>query len=587
MCDPIHVAVCSDSSESNENVFCNPAYELEGQGLESFKTLPPSASPGPVGQPVAGLCCGLSPVCVLHQKVTERSCKLLLMSAALLFLLATLGSALTHLFLQMTSLRVKGQTLVINHPHLLNSEGNSTVLPAGPPNISEWNNTATSQPSGCGGLLSDPEGSFSSPNHPGYYPHNLLCTWVIHVLPPALVQIRVSYLNMEGPQPCLFDWLEVQEQTEQGSRSLRFCGNVAPATVNTNSSTVWVTFHSDGSITSGGFTVQYRAVLPGQKSCYKQELMCDSGLCLLPVSVCDGRPNCHDQTDEANCNHEYIECGGQKSGPHGSLSSPNHPKPYPNHELCIWYITVEEGQVITLSFRNFSLETQDVCDFDYVEVYDSYDTGSGRILGRFCGSTSPPDLTSSGPHMTVVFVADDEVTDSGFTVTYQASSVGQKTCSPNQFVCSTGECLQPNWLCDGWNDCPDREDEENCGNSTNPSLTSSCELIAVSMCQGLNYNVTSLPNIWLSITDQKEAATLLQQYQVLMELPCFAPLQRLVCGIFLPECVPQGGVLYPCRSVCSTAQAQCSHTLERLSFSWPFNCDLLPDSEDQMDCSLP
>lgn len=52
-------------------------------------------------------------------------------------------------------------------------------------------------------------------------------------------------------------------------------------------------------------------------------------------------------------------------------------------QLCIWYITVEEGQVITLSFRNFSLETQDVCDFDYVEVYDSYDTGSGRILGRY------------------------------------------------------------------------------------------------------------------------------------------------------------------------------------------------------------
>lgn len=52
-------------------------------------------------------------------------------------------------------------------------------------------------------------------------------------------------------------------------------------------------------------------------------------------------------------------------------------------QLCIWYITVEEGQVITLSFRNFSLETQDVCDFDYVEVYDSYNTGSGRILGRY------------------------------------------------------------------------------------------------------------------------------------------------------------------------------------------------------------
>lgn len=33
--------------------------------------------------------------------------------------------------------------------------------------------------------------------------------------------------------------------------------------------------------------------------------MCDSGRCLLPVSVCDSHPNCHDQTDEANCSHKH------------------------------------------------------------------------------------------------------------------------------------------------------------------------------------------------------------------------------------------------------------------------------------------
>lgn len=53
-----------------------------------------------------------------------------------------------------------------------------------------------------------------------------------------------------------------------------------------------------------------------------------------------------------------------------------------SHQSCIWYISVEEGHVITLSFKNFSLETQDVCEFDYVEVHDSADTGAGRVLGR-------------------------------------------------------------------------------------------------------------------------------------------------------------------------------------------------------------
>lgn len=76
-------------------------------------------------------------------------------------------------------------------------------------------------------------------------------------------------------------------------------------------------------------------------------------------------------------------------------------------------------------------------------------------------------------------------------------------------------------------------------------------------------------------------------FQVLMELACFEPLRRLLCGMFLPQCSPQGGILQPCRSVCSSAEQQCSQALDLFSFSRPFNCHLLPDSQDPMECSLP
>ncbi|KAM4627312.1 membrane frizzled-related protein [Polymixia lowei] len=593
MSDLTQVAVYSDSCDIYKNVFCNPAFELDGEQedrVEGFRTT--SSTPEPIKPPAASR--GLLGVCLMRLRGSGCSWGVVLVSAAVLLLVAALGLALVLILTQIQGQTVDGELLSTNPLDLLNGVRVSHSPPTVLGNSSQMSSTAAPQPdryptaeTRCGGVLTDSEGSFSSPNHPGSYPPDSLCVWVIRVQQPALIQIHISSLNVEGPSPCLFDSLEVREQTDQSSVVTRFCGNVAPPTVNTNSSTVWVTFRSDSSIAGSGFTAQYRAIPPEHKSCSREEFMCDSGRCLLPVSVCDGQPNCHDQSDEASCNHKHKECGGQQTEPYGYLASPNHPKPYPHQQLCTWRISMEEGHVIQLSFRNFSLETQDVCEFDYVEVHDSADTGAGRVLGRFCGTSLPPDLTSSGPQMTVVFVADEGVADSGFNATYQAVSVADRTCGPSQFTCSTGQCLHREWLCDGWNDCSDGADEEGCDNSTYPAFTSSCEFIEVEMCQGLSYNLTSFPNIWLSIADQREAATLLRQYRVLMELACFEPLRRLVCGMFLPHCSPQGGVLQPCRSVCSSAEQQCSQALDLFSFSWPFNCHLLPDSQDPMECALP
>ena len=69
-------------------------------------------------------------------------------------------------------------------------------------------------------MLSDAEGSFSSPNHPGSYPPDTLCVWVIRVPPPQVVQVHVSSLSVEGPSPCLFDWLEVTERGNQAAAAV-------------------------------------------------------------------------------------------------------------------------------------------------------------------------------------------------------------------------------------------------------------------------------------------------------------------------------------------------------------------------------
>lgn len=68
----------------------------------------------------------------------------------------------------------------------------------------------------CGGTLHGPEGSFSSPNHPGPYPPHALCIWHIEVAAGMAIQLTMDAFSVEGTASCLFDRLELYE--EQGAR---------------------------------------------------------------------------------------------------------------------------------------------------------------------------------------------------------------------------------------------------------------------------------------------------------------------------------------------------------------------------------
>ncbi|XP_043533013.1 membrane frizzled-related protein-like isoform X1 [Chiloscyllium plagiosum] len=439
----------------------------------------------------------------------------------------------------------------------------------------------------CGEIFQTPEGSFSSPRYPAQYPANLVCVWYIVAEPGYVIRFKVNSINIEGKTPCHFDWLDLHEETENGLHShqiARLCGNVVPPTVNTNTSRLKVSFVSDASVAGHGFTARYWIIASSDKSCAWDEFLCDDGRCLFTNFNCNNFYDCLDKTDELNCADHQHDCGGILTALEGSLVTPKHPELYPHKQVCVWHISVPQGHVIQLLFHNFSLEPAADCRYDFVEVHDQINSSPSRLMGRYCGHSLPPVLTSTRHEMLVLFVADAEESEVGFFATYQSINKSEATCSPQEFRCIDGQCQAVQWVCDGWNDCSDGSDEMNCSDITHLPYEANCEKIEVAMCQGLSYNETSFPNIWLGIADQRSAISTLKDYKLLTELVCYETLRLLTCSIIVPKCTQDGGVMPPCQSLCQSAEKQCQHSLESLGIMWPFNCNIFPDSDDPIEC---
>ncbi|XP_059150290.1 cubilin-like [Physella acuta] len=143
-----------------------------------------------------------------------------------------------------------------------------------------------------------------------------------------------------------------------------------------------------------------------------------------PYSDCvsrNGTSSCQCQGNSTNnviC--DSLECDHIMTQTFGELTSPNYPGYYYSMANCTWKITVSQGMLISLRFKQFNLGLDDPhCTRDRVVIYDGDDVND-RVLGKFCGRSVTTIVRSTNNAMFVVFTSDDVNSgqEVGFSATY-------------------------------------------------------------------------------------------------------------------------------------------------------------------------
>ena len=81
------------------------------------------------------------------------------------------------------------------------------------------------------------------------------------------------------------------------------------------------------------------------------------------------------------------------------------------HAFCFCLL-----QLVRVTFPQFELEDFS-CTYDYLQIFDGGDS-SGTLLGKYCGTTIPSEIISTGNEMYLYFVSDNIYPMSGFICTW-------------------------------------------------------------------------------------------------------------------------------------------------------------------------
>ncbi|KAE9417169.1 hypothetical protein Angca_010265, partial [Angiostrongylus cantonensis] len=233
---------------------------------------------------------------------------------------------------------------------------------------------------GCFFELNSPSGKVSTPNYPNSYPVNQNCTWHFITTPGHRLMLSFSSFQIEEHSQCKYDSVSIFDGGDSNAPPIGiFCGVVPPPMFMSSTNQLFLSFASDASVSRQGFEASYS-------------------------SVCGGR-----LVAESTLGHIYS---------HATYSDSKYGK----SQECWWRVSARsQHRGVRLEFTAFTIEAEEMCQYDYVEIYDGSEPVLDRLFGRFCGDQIPEIVTSTGPDILLILHTDDSEEEKGFVVEYRES----------------------------------------------------------------------------------------------------------------------------------------------------------------------
>ncbi|XP_038071601.1 cubilin-like isoform X2 [Patiria miniata] len=261
----------------------------------------------------------------------------------------------------------------------------------------------------CGGNLNTPRGVIQSPVLPEDVAMGLKCQWNITAPVGQIIVLTFTDFIMDssvedGQCDRRYSHVEVDggSSSSIGQKQV-FCGTKIPPLVVSSSNTLTVTL-----ISGYGYGMRFRAEYVMEKV--------------------------EDRATIPDLSTSESLCGGSFHQPSGRIDSPNLPDDSEIGVSCYWNITVDAGQVITINFTAFDLDSVPIAErcneeYDHLKIQD----GFGGNSYTYCGQELPPVFVSSSNTVGITFVRKLGYSG-GFSLLYRVSrDVSSKT-SPSEVL---------------------------------------------------------------------------------------------------------------------------------------------------------